>query len=360
MGDTNIEWTDKTWNPVTGCTRVSPGCDNCYAVIQTVRAAGNSERYKDLVNERRPGARRHFNGTVKTHADLLDVPKKWRKPRRIFVPSMSDLFHQNVPLDFIQRVFDVIWDTPRHTYQMLTKRPERAVELAGELRWPANLVFGTSVEDDRVTDRIDALRQVPAFVRFLSLEPLLGPLDNLNLTSIHWVIGGGESGPRARQMKAEWARSIRDQCVAAGVPYFHKQWGRWGEDGTKYRSKKAAGSKLDGRLWREYPAVAGFKDKKAIGEATPPPLTDEQWERVAPVLPGREETPGGTGLDNRAFINGVRWKAWTLKPWRDLPDEFGNWNTYAVRVKRWKEGGHWPGVCERLNDPFVARFVGVS
>jgi len=246
-----IEWTDCTWNPVSGCTRVSAGCDNCYAVGQTRRcAAFGMAKYQGLVN---PG-KGHFNGVVKWHPGELDKPRRWRKPRRVFVNSMSDLFHPGVPNEFIVAVFEVMRDTPRHQYQILTKRPERALEMerAGLIEWPPNVWFGTSVEDARVLSRVDAVRSTTAAVKVLSCEPLLGPLTAIDLTGIDWVIVGGESGPRARPMDPAWVRELRDLCVEAGVAFFFKQWGAYDETGRKV-GKKEAGRDLDGRTWDEYP-----------------------------------------------------------------------------------------------------------
>ena len=230
---TGIEWTDSTWNPVTGCHKISPGCKNCYAarLAPRLKAMGNP---------------RYANGfEVTLHHDLISLPKKWVKPRRIFVNSMSDLFHTEVPTDFIQEVFVTMEESERHTFQLLTKRPERALELADSLTWPTNLWMGVSVENPDYLHRADALREIPAQVRFLSLEPLLAPLPSMNLTGIHWVITGGESGPGANPIEAGWVEDIRDQCQEQGVPFFFKQWG-----GT---NKKRAGRILAGRTWDEFP-----------------------------------------------------------------------------------------------------------
>lgn len=232
--NSTIEWTEMTWNPVTGCTKISQGCKNCYAE----RMAGRLHAM---------GMERYRNGfEITQHDDLIALPLKWRLPRTIFVNSMSDLFHVDVPLEFIQRVFDTMNRCPQHTFQVLTKRGERLRELASELPWPGNVWMGVSVEDERVIDRIDDLRHTPAQTRFLSLEPLIGPLDNLNLDGIHWVIVGGESGPRARPMKEEWVLSIKDQCEQAKVHFFFKQWG-----GT---NKKKSGRELGGRKYDAMPA----------------------------------------------------------------------------------------------------------
>lgn len=231
----SIEWTDATWNPVTGCTKVSQGCKFCYAERFAIRlqAMGNP---------------RYDNGfRVTLHHDLVDLPLRWRKPRKIFVASMSDLFHDDVPFEFIHAVFQTIVVTPQHIYQVLTKRVHRAAELVPRLPWPPNLWIGTSVESEEVVGRIEYLRRIPAKVRFLSLEPLLGPLPNLPLEGINWVIVGGESGPGARPLDPDWVRDIRDQCLRRRIPFFFKQWGG--------RNKKATGRSLDGRTWDEFPCA---------------------------------------------------------------------------------------------------------
>jgi len=228
-----IEWTDMTWNPVTGCTKVSPGCAHCYAerMARRLQAMGQAN---------------YRNGFRLTpHPEMLDRPLAIKKPQVIFVNSMSDLFHESLEESFIQAVFDVMVEAHWHTFQVLTKRARRLRELAPALPWPENIWIGVSVENSDYAHRIDDLRAVPAAVRFLSLEPLLGPLASLDLTGIDWVIVGGESGPRARPMRAEWVREIRDACVAQGVPFFFKQCG-----GVR---KKAAGRTLDGRTWDEMP-----------------------------------------------------------------------------------------------------------
>lgn len=234
-GNTSIEWTEATWNPVTGCTKVSQGCKNCYAerMAKRLYAMGSS---------------RYTNGfKVTLHHDLIDRPRSWIKPRKIFVNSMSDLFHEEVPLEFIQEIFNTMNETPQHTYQILTKRSRRLKEIANKLSWSKNIWIGTSVENTAVISRIDDLRHVPAAVRFLSCEPLIGPLPNLNLNGIHWVIVGGESGPKSRPMKEEWALDIRDQCKSAHVAFFFKQWGGV----QKHRHGRA----LDGQTYDEYPEI---------------------------------------------------------------------------------------------------------
>jgi protein gp37 len=234
--DSNIEWTDFTWNPVTGCTKVSQGCKNCYAerMAKRLRAMGSA---------------RYANGfEVTLHWDLLSAPLSWKKPRRVFVNSMSDLFQEEVPSEFIRRVFDTMAACPQHTFQILTKRSGRLRDLAQQLPWPKNVWMGVSVEDARVVNRIIDLSFVPAAIRFLSCEPLIGPLDALPLDCIDWVIVGGESGPRAREMKAAWVKSIRRQCRARDVAFFFKQWG-----GVR---KELKGRMLDGRLYDEMPMQA--------------------------------------------------------------------------------------------------------
>ncbi len=230
----SIEWTQATWNPVTGCNKVSPGCKHCYAerLAKRLHLMGNP-RYT-------------IGFAVTLHQDLIDLPLRWRQPRTIFVNSMSDLFHEKVPLDFIRATFDTMNAAHWHTFQILTKRAERLSELAPRLSWPKNVWMGVSVEQQDYEWRVGHLRQVPAAVRFLSCEPLLGPLQ-LELNGIDWVIVGGESGPGARAMKPAWAADIRDQCSAAGVPFFLKQLG--GVIDKRGKDKAV----LDGRLWRGMP-----------------------------------------------------------------------------------------------------------
>jgi protein gp37 len=231
-----IEWTESTWNPLTGCTKVSPGCKHCYAERMALR----------LQTMGQPNYARGFQ--LAMHENALELPVKWKKPQTIFVNSMSDLFHDEVPLEFIARVFDVMCRADWHRYQLLTKRSGRLLELSPSLPWKPHIWMGVSVESLRYVFRIDHLRKTGAAVRFLSLEPLLGPLPGLNLEGIDWVIVGGESGPGSRPMAPEWAMSIRDQCLQARVPFFFKQWG-----GTR---KKAAGRELEGKTWDEMPALA--------------------------------------------------------------------------------------------------------
>lgn len=254
MGKTSIEWTrgddgspGYSWNPVTGCTKISPGCKHCYAerFARRLRAMGNP---------------RYRNGfAVTLQPDQLSLPLRWRRPKRIFVNSMSDLFHEAVPDDYIRRVFEVMVQADWHVFQILTKRSDRLMRLARELPWPPNIWQGVSVENARYTWRIAQLRQVSAAVRFLSVEPLLGPIPNLPLDGIDWVIVGGESGGGRRDMAAEWVREIRGQCLAARVPFFFKQWGG--------RTPKSGGRVLDGRTWDEMPRVMppGPGAKAAVG-----------------------------------------------------------------------------------------------
>ena len=240
-----IEWTEATWNPVTGCDRISAGCDHCYALTLAKRLkAMGAEKYQNDGDPRTSGP----GFGVTTHPRALEQPSKWRSPRVVFVNSMSDLFHAKVPLSFIRDVFDVVADTPQHTYQVLTKRAIRARKLADKLDWPDNLWLGVSVESAPYMHRVDELRQITSSVRFLSCEPLLGPLDGINLEGIGWVIAGGESGPNYRPMEVSWARGIRDTCLDAGVPFFFKQWGG--------RTPKMLGRELDGRTWDQYPERA--------------------------------------------------------------------------------------------------------
>jgi len=237
-----IEWTQATWNPVTGCDRVSAGCDHCYAMALAKRLkAMGSAKYQNDGDPRTSGP--GFDLTI--HHGALDEPHRWRAPRTVFVNSMSDLFHARVPLSFIRDVFDVIRDTPHHTYQVLTKRSLRLRRVGEELDWPVNLWIGVSVEDSYAIYRVDHLREVPASVRFLSCEPLLGSLAGLKLDGIHWVIAGGESGPQYRPMELSWAREIRDACLEANVAFFFKQWGG--------RTPKSLGRTLDGQVWDEMP-----------------------------------------------------------------------------------------------------------
>jgi protein gp37 len=233
MATSKIEWTESTWNPLTGCTKISPGCKHCYAerMAKRLQAMG-LEKYRN-----------GFKLTL--HPDVLEEPLQWMKPQMIFVNSMSDLFHKDIPLEFIQQIFVVMRRAHWHTFQVLTKRAERLLELDSALVWPSNVWMGVSVENSDYIDRVHYLRQTHAQTKFLSCEPLLGALPNLPLKEIQWVIVGGESGPGARPIEREWVTDIRDQCLRASVPFFFKQWG-----GTR---KKKAGRLLEGRTWDELP-----------------------------------------------------------------------------------------------------------
>ncbi len=240
-----IEWTDATWNPVTGCTEVSPGCDNCYARVF-------AERWRGI-----PGHHYAQGFDLRIWEERLEYPLRWRKPRRIFVNSMSDLFHRDVPTEFVLRVFEVMKKADWHTFQILTKRPARLARLIPEISevlqsgsrssdtWQTHIWLGVSIESIAYKWRLDYLSKVPAAVRFVSAEPLLGPVDQLDFSHVHWVIAGGESGTNARECNPDWVRALRDQCNSLGVPFFFKQWGGI--------NSKAGGRALDGRTWDEYP-----------------------------------------------------------------------------------------------------------
>ncbi|QIF02837.1 phage Gp37/Gp68 family protein [Roseimicrobium sp. ORNL1] len=234
MANSSIEWTEFTWNPTTGCDKISAGCKNCYAEVMT-------RRLKAM------GLAKYQAGfAVRCHEDALDMPRAWRKPSVVFVNSMSDLFHDEVPLLFIEKVFEVMNQCPQHVFQVLTKRAERLAQVAKKLNWTPNIWMGVSVENEAATWRIDYLRKVPATVRFLSCEPLIGPLPKLRLAGIHWVIVGGESGAHSRPMSADWVRQIQRQCEKLDVAFFFKQWGG--------RNKKAAGREINGRTYDGMPA----------------------------------------------------------------------------------------------------------
>ena len=243
---TSIEWTEATWNPVRGCSRISEGCRYCYAERMAARFAGPGHPFHGFARMTSGGPR--WTGKVSLIEDSLELPLHWRQPRRIFVNSMSDLFHESLPVEAIERVFEVMQAANWHEFQVLTKRSGRLLELAPHLPWPSQVWMGVSVENDEHRYRIDDLRQVDAKVRFLSLEPLIGPLPNLDLNGIGWVIVGGESGPGCRSISADWVLDIRDQCIRARVPFFFKQWG-----GPR---KKATGRELEGRVWNEMPGEA--------------------------------------------------------------------------------------------------------
>lgn len=246
MAETSIEWTDATWNPVAGCTVATAGCTNCYAMRMAARLdAMGVEKYKGLT--RKSGTRYVWTGKVRLDRDALDVPARWRKPRKVFVNSMSDLFHPDVPARFIREVWRVMEETPRHTYQILTKRPERMAEILGGYPILPNVWLGTSVEDSNVVDRLDHLREVQAAIRFVSFEPLIGSVAKANLQNIHWAIVGGESGPKARPMNPLWVEEIERTCRRHGTAFFFKQWGG--------KNKKATGRLLKGKTWDEFPPM---------------------------------------------------------------------------------------------------------
>lgn len=235
MSKSKIEWTESSWNPVTGCTKISHGCINCYAERMALR----------LKAMKQPNYRNGFKVTLHNHA--VDLPCQWKRPQTIFVNSMGDLFHKDVPLSFIRKVFNIMRVANWHRYQILTKRSERLKELDSFLPWAPNIWMGVTVEDEQYRYRIDDLRRTNSYIKFLSLEPLLGPLSNINLQGIDWVIVGGESGPGARPIKEDWVLNIKEQCSIAGVPFFFKQWG-----GV---NKKIKGRLLEGRIWDETPAT---------------------------------------------------------------------------------------------------------
>ena len=236
MAKSSIEWTEMTWNPTTGCSKVSSGCKFCYAEVMSKRlVAMGIDKYKDGFNK------------VRTHDFELKTPYKWKKQKVVFVNSMSDLFHEDVPIEFIKKVFKVMKDNPQHVFQILTKRAERLLELDDQLNWTHNIWMGVSVEDEKVLDRVDFLRKSSARVKFLSCEPLLGPLKKLKLKNIDWVIVGGESGRKPRPMKEEWVNNIKGQCNKKSVKFFFKQWG-----GT---NKKKAGRVLNGKTYDEMPQL---------------------------------------------------------------------------------------------------------
>jgi protein gp37 len=244
MAETSIEWTDATWNPVAGCSIISPGCTNCYAMRMAARLeAMKVEKYSGLT--RRSAGRSVWTGSIRLDEKSLDTPRMWSTPRRIFVNSMSDLFHEAVPTEFIARVWQVMRETPRHTYQILTKRPDRMAEITAKLQTLDNVWLGTSIENVDYLDRLDDLRRVSAAVRFISFEPLIGSVAGADLKDIHWVIVGGESGPRARDMRPEWAEEIEAMCRSSGTAFFFKQWGG--------KNKKRTGRMLRGRTYDEMP-----------------------------------------------------------------------------------------------------------
>lgn len=258
MAETQIEWTDATWNPVAGCSIQSAGCTHCYAMQMAKRLeAMGMEKYKGLT--RRSGDRTVWTGVVRLDENSLDIPLKWKKPRKIFVNSMSDLFHEQVPEKFVREIWSVMRRTPQHHYQILTKRPDRMADIVGQMQGTplANVWLGTSVEDRNVVERIDDLKRVPAAIRFISFEPLIGSVGRVDLENIHWAIVGGESGSLARPIRELWIDEIYKQCVEQSVAFFFKQWGTWGKDNKK-RSKKANGREYRGRVWDEMPVTAAL------------------------------------------------------------------------------------------------------
>jgi protein gp37 len=279
MAKTSIEWTEASWNPVTGCSKVSPGCAHCYAERMSVRLRAMGQ----------PNYQAGF--AVATHTHMLELPLRWKRPQMIFVNSMSDLFHEEVPDEFIRQVFEVMRRARWHTFQVLTKRAARMGALGTSLDWPDNVWAGVSVESRRYVSRLDHLRQVPARVRLVSVEPLLGPLGELDLSGIGWVIVGGESGPGARPMEATWVTEIKDQCVSARAPFFFKQWG-----GT---NKKRAGRLLDGRTWDECPEVVvgsgSSNERVAAGEVSPSSPTSVTTRRPSGRRIRDAASPGSCG-----------------------------------------------------------------
>jgi len=245
MGDkSSIEWTQATWNPTTGCDRISAGCDNCYALTLAKRLkAMGTAKYQTDGDPRTSGP----GFGIAIHPDALELPRRWRDPRVVFVNSMSDLFHARVPTSFIHEVFEVMNQTPRHTYQLLTKRPQRLARMADELTWTPNIWMGVSVEDPQAAGRLSHLSRVPAAVRFVSAEPLLAALPDLELDGVDWLIVGGESGPRFRPVEPAWVRDLKEQCARSSTAFFFKQWG-----GVR---AKAGGRELDGRTWDEMPTA---------------------------------------------------------------------------------------------------------
>ncbi len=256
MSESQIEWTDATWNPVAGCSITSSGCSNCYAMNMARRLeAMGVDKYRGLT--RKSGSRTIWNGRVREDERSLDIPVKWKKPKKIFVNSMSDLFHPDVSVEFIRKVWDVMRDTPRHNYQILTKRPERMAQIVASMTGDVlnNVWLGTSIEDEDAAYRVESLRETPAKIRFISFEPLIGPVGPVDLTGVHWAIVGGESGKSARPIKEDWIDEIHDQCLMQNTTFFFKQWGSWGSDNQR-RSKKANGRIYRGRTWDDMPLMA--------------------------------------------------------------------------------------------------------
>jgi protein gp37 len=256
MAESQIEWTDATWNPVVGCSIVTSGCTHCYAMEMARRLeAMGVAKYNGLT--RRSGNRTIWKGVVRQDYGALEIPLSWKKPRKIFVNSMSDLFHEKVSDSFIKAVWKVMADTPHHNYQILTKRPDRMAAIVAKTIKTVlpNVWLGTSIEDAAVVSRLDHLRKVPAAIRFISFEPLIGPVGQVDLTGVHWAIVGGESGRSARPIQESWIDEIHEQCLEHYTRFFFKQWGTWGKD-NKRRSKKANGREYRGRTWDEMPALA--------------------------------------------------------------------------------------------------------
>lgn len=253
MSETAIEWTDSTWNPVAGCNIMSAGCTNCYAMQMARRLeAMGVEKYTGLT--RQSGKRTIWNGKIVEDEGALEIPLRWRKPRKVFVNSMSDLFHTEVSTLFVSRVWDVMARTPQHSYQILTKRPDRMAEFAAMegFKTLSNVWLGTSVENAAVLHRVESLRTISAAIRFISFEPLIGPVGDLDLSGIDWAIVGGESGTKARPISEDWIDEIHDACRRSGTAFFFKQWGTWGKDNKK-RSKKLNGRTYRGQVWNEMP-----------------------------------------------------------------------------------------------------------
>lgn len=251
MAESSIEWTELTWNPVTGCKKISPGCKFCYAEVMSRRLkAMRQEKYKDGFE-------------IRIHPTSLSIPYTWKKPKVVFVNSMSDLFHDEIPTSFIKAVFAVMNDTPQHIYQVLTKRSDRLVQIANELNWTSNIWMGVSVENQKYSYRIEDLNTVPAKTKFLSIEPLLGPINNLQLSNINWVIVGGESGHGARPVKYEWIDIIRKECTEMQIPFFFKQWGKpWFNNNPNdptidkdHPNHAKGGCELDGKIYRQLPPI---------------------------------------------------------------------------------------------------------
>lgn len=291
---TGIEWTNATWNPMTGCTQVSAGCDHCYA--KTVAERRTREIYLRRLPVRDTDANRADPFAPRFWPERLRQPLGWREPRRVFVNSMSDVFHAHFTEEMIQQVFAIMNEAGHHQFQVLTKRPERALRFAQRLCWSPNIWLGTSVESMEVAHRVDALRAISAAKRFVSAEPLLGPLDALDLHGIDWVIGGGESGHGFRAPCEEWAFALRDRCLIAGVPFFWKQWGG--------RTPKAGGRLLEGRVWDEYPAEAlscGL-DRRAVGA----PSTVVAGARAAAEVSGSAVARSPRGPQRRALDHAHR------------------------------------------------------